>query len=174
MKILVLNGVNLGRLGKRQPEIYGFDTLRALNKRLKRYASAKNITLKFFQTDSEPALLKKINRVSLDAIILNAGAWSHYSYAVRDAVAACCVPVVEVHLSDITARESFRKIRVLEGVVAAAFWGEGLGSYEKPLIFLRRRQYDEKKSGAYRNVGHAQIHSRAQAGEKIAVVVYRH
>ena len=88
MKILVLNGVNLGRLGKRQPEIYGFDTLRALNKRLKRYASAKNITLKFFQTDSEPALLKKINRVSLDAIILNAGAWSHYSYAVRDAVAA--------------------------------------------------------------------------------------
>ena len=91
MKILVLNGVNLGRLGKRQPEIYGFDTLRALNKRLKRYASAKNITLKFFQTDSEPALLKKINRVSLDAIILNAGAWSHYSYAVRDAVAACCL-----------------------------------------------------------------------------------
>ena len=132
MKILVLNGVNLGRLGKRQPEIYGFDTLRALNKRLKRYASA----LKFFQTDSEPALLKKINRVSLDAIILNAGAWSHYSYAVRDAVAACCVPVVEVHLSDITARESFRKIRVLEGVVAAAFWGEGLGSYEKAVDFL--------------------------------------
>ena len=124
MKILVLNGVNLGRLGKRQPEIYGFDTLRALNKRLKRYASAKNITLKFFQTDSEPALLKKINRVSLDAIILNAGAWSHYSYAVRDAVAACCVP------------ESFRKIRVLEGVVAAAFWGEGLGSYEKAVDFL--------------------------------------
>ena len=136
MKILVLNGVNLGRLGKRQPEIYGFDTLRALNKRLKRYASAKNITLKFFQTDSEPALLKKINRVSLDAIILNAGSWSHYSYAVRDTVAACCVPVVEVHLSDITARESFRKIRVLEGVVAAAFWGEGLGSYEKAVDFL--------------------------------------
>lgn len=73
MKILVLNGVNLGRLGKRQPEIYGFDTLRALNKRLKRYASAKNITLKFFQTDSEPALLKKINRVSLDAIIFERG-----------------------------------------------------------------------------------------------------
>ena len=104
MKILVLNGVNLGRLGKRQPEIYGFDTLRALNKRLKRYASAKNITLKFFQTDSEPALLKKINRVSLDAIILNAGAWSHYSYAVRDAVAACCVPVVEAFVGHNGAR----------------------------------------------------------------------
>ncbi len=102
MKIYVLNGVNLKRLGRRQPEIYGCETLRSINKRLKKYAARKNVRLKFFCTDSECAMVKKISDAKCDAIVINPGAWSHYSYAVRDAVAACGVPVVEAHLSDIT------------------------------------------------------------------------
>lgn len=140
MKIYVLNGVNLKRLGRRQPEIYGCETLRSLNKRLKKYAARKNVRLKFFCTDSECAMVKKISDAKCDAIVINPGAWSHYSYAVRDAVAACGVPVVEAHLSDITAREPFRKIRVLDGVVAAVFFGEGAGSYEKAIDYLTREK----------------------------------
>ncbi len=130
MKIYVLNGVNLKRLGRRQPEIYGCETLRSLNKRLKKYAARKNVRL----------MVKKISDAKCDAIVINPGAWSHYSYAVRDAVAACGVPVVEAHLSDITAREPFRKIRVLDGVVAAVFYGEGAGSYEKAIDYLTREK----------------------------------
>lgn len=135
MKILVLNGVNLGLLGRREPTIYGTKTLRELNRELKTYAAGAT-RLSFFQTDSESRLIKKLHRCRADGIILNAGAYSHYSYALRDAVDACGLPVVETHLSDITSREPFRKVRVLDGVVAAAFWGEGIDSYKKALDFL--------------------------------------
>lgn len=136
MKILVLNGVNLGMLGKRQPEIYGNKSLKQINRELLHYAAEKNVKLRFFQSDSESELVKKIHRCNSDALIVNAGAYSHYSYAIRDAVAALNIPVVEVHLSDIFAREDFRKVRVLDGVVQAAFWGDGVGSYFKAVDFL--------------------------------------
>lgn len=136
MKISVLNGVNLKRLGKREPDIYGRETLREINKRLKKYAATKNTRLSFFCTDSESKMIQKICDCKSDAIVINPGAWSHYSYALRDAVAASHIPVVEVHLSDITTREPFRKIRVLDGVVSAVFFGEGVVSYEKAINFL--------------------------------------
>ena len=136
--IVVINGPNLNLLGEREPEIYGSQTLEELNREIEEYAEGKDVELKFFQSNHEGEIIDLLHkfRNDSDGFILNPGAFTHYSYAIRDAVAAVSPPVVEVHLSDITSREEFRKLSVIEPVAAKQFSGEGVGSYFKAIDFL--------------------------------------
>ena len=136
--IVVINGPNLNLLGEREPEIYGSQSLEELNREIEEYVDGKDVDLKFFQSNHEGEIIDLLHkfRNDSDGFILNPGAFTHYSYAIRDAVAAVSPPVVEVHLSDITSREEFRKISVIEPVAAKQFSGEGVGSYFKAIDFL--------------------------------------
>ncbi|TFB10906.1 type II 3-dehydroquinate dehydratase [Candidatus Marinimicrobia bacterium MT.SAG.3] len=136
--VVVINGPNLNLLGEREPEIYGSQTLEELNREIEEYAKGKDVELKFFQSNHEGEIIDLLHkfRNGSDGFILNPGAFTHYSYAIRDAVAAVSPPVVEVHLSDISSREEFRKISVIEPVAAKQFSGEGIGSYLKAIDFL--------------------------------------
>lgn len=136
MKVLVINGVNLHMLGKRKAEHYGTMTLEDLQNAVKNYADGKNIETEFFQSNCEGRLVDKITQNDADAIILNAGAYTHYSYAIADAVECCGKPVAEVHLSDVENREDFRKISVLTPVCAARFYGKKEKSYFEALDWL--------------------------------------
>jgi len=129
MRILLLNGPNLGRLGARQPEIYGSTTLAQIVAAATDRASAAGHALAAFQTNHEGRMIDRIEERDYDAVVINPGAWTHYSYALRDALAACDVPVVEVHISDVNAREDFRRINVLDGVVAHSVIGRGWRGY---------------------------------------------
>ena len=110
MRILIINGPNLNLLGKREPEIYGNQTFEDYFIELKKQFST--IDLSYFQSNHEGAIIDKLHEVgfSYNGIVLNAGAYTHYSYAIADAVKAITTPVVEVHISDIHSREDFRKI----------------------------------------------------------------
>lgn len=136
--IVIINGPNLNLLGEREPEIYGSQTLEELNREIEEYASGKELILKFYQSNHEGEIIDILHsyRNDCDGFILNPGAYTHYSYAIRDAVAAVSPPVVEVHLSDIRSREEFRKISVIEPVAAKQFSGESVGSYLKAIDFL--------------------------------------
>lgn len=138
MKIIVINGPNLNLLGEREPEIYGTFTLEELNEKISDYAREKNIELSFFQSNHEGEIIDLLHkyRSECDGYILNPGAFTHYSYAIRDAVASITPPVVEVHLSDISSREDFRKISVIEPVAAKQFSGNGIESYFRAIDFL--------------------------------------
>ena len=138
MKIIVINGPNLNLLGEREPEIYGTLTLDELNEKIDEYARGKNIELSFFQSNHEGEIIDLLHeyRNDCEGYILNPGAFTHYSYAIRDAVAGITPPVVEVHLSDINTREDFRKISVIEPVAAKQFAGNGIDSYLKAIDYL--------------------------------------
>lgn len=130
MKILVVNGVNLGRTGKREPEVYGYETLDMINAELREFAAARGHEVEFFQSDLEGELCAKIGQAeSFDGVILNAGAYSHYSYALRDAIAGIRTPVVEIHMSNPFAREEFRHRSVLAEVCRGVVVGFGKKSY---------------------------------------------
>lgn len=137
MNILVLHGPNLNLLGEREPGIYGRFTLAQVNALIRRRAAALNVRLRVFQTNHEGRLIDLIhaNRKWADGLILNPGAYTHYSYALRDAVAACRLPTIEVHLSDIKKREPFRRQSVIAPVCRAQISGRGAGSY---LLALER------------------------------------
>jgi len=137
-KIVIINGPNMNLLGEREPEIYGERSLEDLNNEIKKYADKKGVELKFFQSNHEGEIIDILHnhRNDADGFILNPGAFTHYSYAIRDAVAAISPPVVEVHLSDIESREEFRKISVIEPVAAEQYSGEGLRSYFMGIDFL--------------------------------------
>ncbi len=136
MKILVINGPNMDMLGKRNPALYGDMTLKQLSKKVSDFAKKKGVKTVFFQSACEGKIVWMINRFPCDGILLNAAAYSHTSIAIRDAIECCGKKVVEVHLSDITAREDFRKVRMFDGVVAACFYGKGLNSYLEGIDFL--------------------------------------
>lgn len=142
-KILVLHGPNLNLLGKREPEIYGRTTLEDINAMLKERAAARGASLDAMQTNHEGALVDEVQKAQgvYDCILLNAGAYTHYSIALRDAIAAVSVPVVEVHLSNIHKREPFRHQSVIAPVVVGQVAGFGAGSYlaalEAALYHLR-------------------------------------
>ena len=130
MKILIVNGVNLGLTGKREPHIYGTESLEDINQELAKYAMARNVELEFYQSDIEGELCARLGSArEYDGIILNAGAYAHYSYALRDAIAAVGVPVVEVHMSNVCAREEFRSRSVLSAVCKGVIFGFGKKSY---------------------------------------------
>jgi 3-dehydroquinate dehydratase-2 len=141
MKILVLHGPNLNLLGEREPEVYGSMTLAQLNTKLKQEAKKKKITLKTYQSNPEGDLIDQIHtqRKWADAIVINPGAYTHYSYALRDAISSVSKPTIEVHLSDIHAREDFRKISVISPVCLEQISGLGWKSYLKALERLLER-----------------------------------
>ena len=129
--ILVLHGPNLNLLGTREPGVYGTVTLADINAALEREAGARAITLRVLQSNHEGALIDAIHeaRAWTDGILINPGAFTHYSYALRDAVAAIGIPVVEVHLSNIHAREEFRAKSVIAPACAGQISGFGVSSY---------------------------------------------
>ena len=131
MKILIMNGPNLNLLGEREPGIYGSESLAGINEGLKLEADKLGVELDFYQSNHEGALIDRLHdaRGKFDAIVLNAGAYTHYSIAIRDAIAAIKLPVVEVHLSNIHARESFRENSVIAPICAGQISGFGAYSY---------------------------------------------
>ncbi len=137
-RVLVLNGPNLNLLGVREPGIYGTETLEILCERVRNAAQEKGIQADFRQSNHEGDLIDALHAAMgvYDAVILNAGAYTHYSYAIRDAIAAIHLPVVEVHLSDIHAREDFRHVSVIQPVCVAQIYGQGIGSYIRALDIL--------------------------------------
>ena len=135
MNILVIHGPNLHLLGKRKPEIYGRTTLAQLNSALKKHAAGLGARVRIFQSNCEGGIIDLLtaNAPWADALVINPAAYTHYSYAIRDAIEALGLPAVEVHLSDISKREPFRKISVIKPVCRAQFKGEGQLSYFKAL-----------------------------------------
>ena len=130
-KILVMNGPNLNLLGTREPEIYGSLTLADIHERLRQRANEADLDIEFMQSNHEGVLVDAIQRArrTVDYIILNAAAFTHYSIALRDAIAAVDVPVIEVHLSNIHQREEFRHKSVIAPVVLGQIAGFGAESY---------------------------------------------
>lgn len=137
-RILVIHGPNLNLLGEREPEIYGSMTLAELNAKLEEFAAEHGLELKVFQSNHEGAIIDTLHRERhwADGIVINPGAFTHYSYAIRDALAAVGKPTVEVHLSDIYQREPFRRISVIKDVCVAQVCGLGWRSYIEGLKAL--------------------------------------
>ena len=142
MNILVINGPNLNLLGERHPEIYGKETLDDLMNWLKNTSEGLDQDFKFYQSNHEGDIIDCIheNRQWSDGIILNAGAFTHYSYAIRDAIEAVEVDTIEVHISDIKNREEFRKKSVLEDVCLYQIYGMGKLSYLEGLKILLNKE----------------------------------
>jgi 3-dehydroquinate dehydratase-2 len=136
-KIIVINGPNMNLLGTREPEKYGRETLDVINARIAREASRCDAECEFYQSNSEGGLVGAIQRASeMDGIILNAGAYTHYSIAIRDAIASVSAPVVEVHISNVHAREEFRRISAISPVCRGVIAGFGADGYILALYAL--------------------------------------
>ena len=133
MRIGIINGPNLNLLGKREPEIYGTSSLDDIADLVRRDVDGLGVDLEFFQSNSEGSIIDEIHRLgyasSVDAIVINPGAYTHYSIAIRDAIAAVTIPVVEVHLSNTHAREEFRKTSVIAPVCIGRIEGLGWRGY---------------------------------------------
>ena len=137
MKILMLHGVNHNMFGKRDPVQYGTITLAEINERLQTLGAELGAQVACFQTNHEGEMCERIHQAfadGVDAVLINAGAWTHYSYGIRDALAILTCPIVELHMSNIHAREEFRHKSVFAEVVAGQISGFGVDSY---LLALR-------------------------------------
>jgi 3-dehydroquinate dehydratase II len=138
--ILLLNGPNLGLLGTREPEIYGSTTLADIERSLSEQAERLGHTLEAFQSDAEHALIERLHaaRGQVDFILLNPAAFTHTSVALRDALLAIAIPFIEIHLSNVAAREDFRQRSYFADVAAGTIAGFGVTSYELALIAADR------------------------------------
>ena len=138
MKILVMNGPNLNMLGVREPGIYGDLSLASIEASLKRHADALGVDVVFFQSNSEGELVTAIQQAMgvYDGIILNAGAYTHYSIAIRDAISAVKLPCIEVHISNVHKREEFRHVSVTAPVCTGQVVGLGLKGYVLAMDYL--------------------------------------
>jgi 3-dehydroquinate dehydratase-2 len=138
-RVEVLHGVNLDMLGRRDPAHYGNLTLVELETRIKRFGRDLDLELAFFQTNHEGEFVERLHRLpdAADAAILNAGAWTHYSWAIRDALEIAGLPTVEVHLSDVAAREEWRHHSVLDGLVIGTVSGQGPDGYREALEMIK-------------------------------------
>jgi len=146
MKILIINGPNLNMLGKREPKYYGSQTLDGINKEIEEKAKQLNIETEFFQSNLEGEIINFIHNAQnngTDGIILNAGAFTHYSYAIHDAITSVDTPVVEVHLSNIHKREDFRHKSVLADACLGQVSGFGKYSYIMALEYFAMAAQDK-------------------------------
>lgn len=143
--ILVINGPNLNMLGVREPGIYGEESLQEVERKLTELAEKLGLNVEFFQSNHEGELMDRIHAAygKADGIVINPGAFTHYSYAIRDAISAVSIPTVEVHLSNIYSRESFRHHSVTAPVTIGQISGFGLNSYELGLLAIHN--YLQKK-----------------------------
>lgn len=142
MKILVLNGPNLNLLGTREPEIYGTETLHDIENRLTTLALESSIDIDFFQSNSEDGLIDRLHQAkkdSVDYVIINPGAFTHTSVALRDAFLGTDIPFIEVHISNIYSREDFRKKSFLSDISTGLITGLGTAGYEFALSSITRR-----------------------------------
>jgi 3-dehydroquinate dehydratase-2 len=142
-RVEVLHGVNFDMLGSRDKDVYGDFTLPELEVQIKRFARALDLEASFFQTNSEGAFVEYLHRLPerADAAIVNAGAWTHYSWAIRDALDLTGVPTVEVHLSDISNREEWRRHSVFDGLdlIIGRVYGKGPEGYREALQLIAER-----------------------------------
>jgi 3-dehydroquinate dehydratase-2 len=132
MKILCLNGINLNMFGKRDPAQYGTITLAEIDAQVKQLGNDLGAQVECFQTNFEGAMAEKIHQAhadQVDAVMINAGAWTHYSYGIRDALAILKCPIIEVHMSNIHAREAFRHHSVIAEIAKGQIAGFGVDSY---------------------------------------------
>ena len=141
MRILVLNGVNLDVIGRRDPELYGGLTIAELESRIYEWGRQLELTVQCRQTNAEGEFVKWCHDAAeaADGLIVNPGAWSHYSYAIRDALELMEGPIVEVHLSNVDDREEWRRHSVVADLVAMRFIGEGPDGYRHALEYLKER-----------------------------------
>jgi 3-dehydroquinate dehydratase-2 len=132
MKILLLNGINLNMFGKRDPAQYGTITLAEIDQQVAALGKELGVDVECFQTNGEQEMVERIHQAhaeNVDAVIINAGAWTHYSIGIRDALAILKVPIVEIHMSNVHAREAFRHHSVFAEVVRGSICGFGVDSY---------------------------------------------
>jgi 3-dehydroquinate dehydratase-2 len=139
VRIEVMHGVNLNMLGKREPEHYGTLTLDELERQIEGFAGELGVGVRFFRTNFEGEYVEHLHNLGelVDAVILNPGAWTHYAWAIHDALATAGLPAVEVHLSDIKKRESWRQLSVVGDLCVASFSGQGPDGYRMALQRLR-------------------------------------
>ena len=138
-RIEVMHGVNLDVLGRRNPEIYGQLSFNQLERRVSEMAAELGLQTRFFQTNFEGEFVEELHRVDglADALLLNPGAWTHYAWAIRDALEIANLPAVEVHLSDVDAREEWRRVSVIRDLCLARVAGKGLEGYREALERLK-------------------------------------
>ncbi len=139
-KVLIVNGPNLNLLGEREPDVYGHDSLADVNRFIAEHDAAGGFELHFFQSNHEGAIIDYLHghRKSAFGVVINPGGLTHYSIALRDAIAGCQVPTVEVHLSDIHAREAFRQVSMVKDVCIKQISGLGKQGYIEALEELKR------------------------------------
>ena len=142
MKIIIVNGPNLNLLGEREPERYGSETLNQINEWIKNHDICQGIDLEFFQSNSEGAIIDFLHskRNEVNHLVINPGALTHYSYALRDAIVGTEMKAVEVHLSDIHNRENFRKISVIKSICLSQIVGEGKQGYIKAIQYILEQE----------------------------------
>lgn len=137
-KILVIHGPNLNLLGEREPGVYGNTNIETLNSNIIERAKEHGLECEIFQSNHEGAIIDKLHsaRLQFDGVIINAGAYTHYSYAIRDAISAIKIPCVEVHISNVFARDEFRSKSVIAPVCKGSISGFGLNSYYLAVMAL--------------------------------------
>lgn len=143
MKILVINGPNLNMLGIREPHIYGTKSYHDLVEYLTNCAKNYQDQLEVFQSNGEKEIIEKIQQAyfeQVEALIINPGAFGHYSYAIRDAIASVGIRSIEVHLTNIDHREPFRKVSVIRDVCCQSFYGKGFVSYQEAYDYLHKNK----------------------------------
>ncbi|HET9288057.1 MAG TPA: type II 3-dehydroquinate dehydratase [Gaiella sp.] len=142
MRIDVLNGVNLDLLGRRDKDVYGHDSLQDLETKVYAWARELGLQVRCRQTNHEGEYVEFLHAAldNADALVVNPAAWTHYSWAIRDALEPFSGPVVEVHLSDVDAREDWRRSSVLEGLTTDRITGEGITGYQRALALLAERR----------------------------------
>jgi 3-dehydroquinate dehydratase II len=142
MRVDVLNGVNLDLLGKREPAVYGEGSLQDLETQIYAWARQLDMQVRCRQTNHEGEYVEWLHQAldGPDGLVLNPGAWSHYSWAIRDAAEAVPVPLVEVHISNVDEREEWRRNSVLEGLTSGRIVGKGIEGYRDALALLRSKE----------------------------------
>ena len=139
-RVELMHGVNLNMLGRRDPSHYGSLTLAELERQVEGFARELGLELSCFQTNSEAEFVERLHRLagSADGVLLNPGAWTHYSWAIHDALEIAAIPAVEVHLSNVRAREDWRKVSVIAELCIASVAGQGIEGYREALVRLSK------------------------------------